>query len=371
MLRPLKRSAVFVLLSLQLAACNQNGGIFPDNRPLEISSEAWEAMMRNHKQSPLKATGKATDWAIDGLGFFEVKDPKTQKVYFTRNGAFQRDANGTLVTAEGYTLEPNMTLSDPETPFFLSEGGTVWEKDPRNGQWVQLGVITLSIFTEPSHLKAPARPDGLYEAVSMGGRSQGGAGQNYFGRTLSGALEDFSQASVSLPDSQCKSPGKAENTQRKLDWAIEGEGYFSLLNPLTGEMYYTRQGQFTTNSSGQVVDVHGYRLDPPVTLPPLEKQQTSSDSFLRIDADGTVWAQVDNQEHKLGVITLARADSPKQLSSVGFSRTSVLKSAGGLEQAEPGVNGLGTIKQGALESCGQDIISMPADFLPSITTSGL
>jgi flagellar basal-body rod protein FlgG len=70
------------------------------------------ATSRNFSQGSLQQTGNNLDVAIKGQGFFQIQLPDGTTGY-TRDGAFQVDANGALVTAAGYTVQPGITVPGP------------------------------------------------------------------------------------------------------------------------------------------------------------------------------------------------------------------------------------------------------------------
>lgn len=116
-------------------------------------------------------TGKETDLAINGRGFFRVSDPADgNREYFTRAGNFRRDDAGYLVTAQGYRLQGEGTLDAggfliPDTAINPSSGTSdavaSWAFEPTTGQLKLLfadgakldaGTVQLAMFTEPEGL---------------------------------------------------------------------------------------------------------------------------------------------------------------------------------------------------------------------------
>lgn len=379
MLSQMKLFVTISMLALSISACVSKSPVASDHRSQGLSPQATADFLKNFKQSPLKSTGRSTDWAIDGPGFFEVIDRSTNKKYYTRNGAFQRNSKGELVTSEGYFLEPGITLPDGDSPSFLSEGGSVWLKDPKTSQWTQLGMITLARFEKEENLKKPNSGAGLYEAVAAAGSVYKGQPNQYgIGRTLSGALEDFTQPPVTLPQSGCQYPSaKLQSTGKKTDWLIEGKGYFTFMNPLTGEIFFSRQARLTVNPNGQLVSPHGYYLDPAITLFPVANQANDPvQNFVRIDPDGRIWAKdAEGKETAIGNITVSLVEQPEKLQNIGFTRETVFALSDASQKIEqrvmPGQAGAGKIKMGGFEDCGQDLIARPADFLASTATAGL
>jgi flagellar basal-body rod protein FlgG len=99
--------------------------------------------------SNVTETTNAFDLAIQGRGFFQVTQPNGD-VRFTRDGAFQIDANGSMVTKEGFTVDPNIVVPTDATEVSISESGVVSAKV---GETIsQIGQITLVMFTNESGL---------------------------------------------------------------------------------------------------------------------------------------------------------------------------------------------------------------------------
>ncbi len=128
--------------------------------------------------------------------------------------------------------------------------------------------------------------------------------------------------------------GAIQETGDPLDLAIEGEGYFLLKRP-DGTTALSRNGSFSVDASGAVVDSEGATLEPPIKLP-----AGVSPSEVRIAPDGTVTAG----KHTLGQIKLVTVTSPDHLLSGGNSDFSVTASSGA-----PHVAATARIHQGALE----------------------
>ena len=100
-------------------------------------------------------------------------------------------------------------------------------------------------------------------------------------------------------------------TDRDLDVAIQGQGFFQILMP-DGNMGYTRDGQFQLNSEGSLVTSSGFLVEPQVTIP----QDASS---VTIGDDGTVSIvrQGSADSEGVGQLTLAGFINPEGLSSIG------------------------------------------------------
>lgn len=104
-------------------------------------------------QGSLAATGNDLDVAIDGNGFLEVTLPSGQLAY-TRDGALKRTAEGLVVTSDGYTVSPDITIPADARSISINAAGEVYAyfADATEGQL--LGQFTLSGFTNAKGLEA-------------------------------------------------------------------------------------------------------------------------------------------------------------------------------------------------------------------------
>jgi len=163
------------------------GGGAIDATGLQVGSGtevSGSAMMM--EQGQLEMTNNGFDLAIQGPGFFELQMPNGDLRY-TRDGAFRRNLNGDLVTAEGAYLNPRVTLPDGITNFTVSPGGTVSYQD-QNGQNIDLTTITLARFPNPTGLRAEG--GNLLSANESSGQPAALVpGENGAGAIQQGALE--------------------------------------------------------------------------------------------------------------------------------------------------------------------------------------
>lgn len=136
-----------------------------------------------------------------------------------------------------------------------------------------------------------------------------------------------------------ESQGALQETGNPLDLAIEGDGYFQVTRP-DGSVALSRDGAFSLDANGSIVDSQGNRLSPPITLP-----AGVTASKLRIAADGTVVADGKT----LGQIKLVTVPAPGGLTPEGGGLLVPGKRSGDPRPAS------GTIHQGALESSNVDI----------------
>jgi flagellar basal-body rod protein FlgG len=137
--------------------------------------------------------------------------------------------------------------------------------------------------------------------------------------------------------------GEFKHTQNQLDMAIEGNGFFQIIQP-SGETAYTRAGSFKLDSDGRVVTSDGFPMEPELTVP--------ADAIaISIGTDGTVSVLLpgDNQPSTIGNIELATFVNPAGLSSIGRNLFTPTASSGDAAAGTPGEEGYGTIAQGYLE----------------------
>ena len=111
------------------------------------------ATERLHTQGGLEETGNSRDLAINGQGFFKVLMPDGTTGY-TRDGSFQLNENGQMVTANGYPIEPAIFLPANALSVSIGEDGTVSVSQPGVAVDNQVGQITVSSFINPAGLQS-------------------------------------------------------------------------------------------------------------------------------------------------------------------------------------------------------------------------
>jgi len=135
----------------------------------------------------LKQTGNNLDIAITGKGFFQVLLPDGTIAY-TRNGAFKLDANGTIVTDDGYKLIPEITIPEDAVSISIGTDGTVSVLQAGQTELTQVGQIQLVSFINPAGLHSLG--DNLYVNTSTSGDPiPGTPGVNGFGQIRQGFVE--------------------------------------------------------------------------------------------------------------------------------------------------------------------------------------
>lgn len=111
------------------------------------------ATAKLHTQGNLMQTENAFDMAIQGKGFFQVLHPDGSMTY-TRDGTFGLDSTGQMVTANGYALEPAITVPDDALSVTIGSDGVVSVTTPGSAAPTQIGSIQLADFINPTGLEA-------------------------------------------------------------------------------------------------------------------------------------------------------------------------------------------------------------------------
>ncbi len=140
-----------------------------------------------HSQGSLMMTENALDLAIEGTGFFQVLLPD-DRIAYTRNGAFSRNAEGTLVTSSGYVVQPEIQIPDEATSISVSSNGTVSVTVPGQVGAQEVGQLTLADFSNLSGLQ-PIGQNFLVESEASGAPILSNPLEQGFGKLVQGALE--------------------------------------------------------------------------------------------------------------------------------------------------------------------------------------
>ncbi len=106
-----------------------------------------------HTQGNLMVTDNQLDVAIEGKGFFQSLDQDGNLMY-TRDGSFQMNQNGDVVTSSGYLLEPNVNVPQDTTNISITRDGAVYATQPGNVDQNQVGQIELATFINPAGLES-------------------------------------------------------------------------------------------------------------------------------------------------------------------------------------------------------------------------
>jgi flagellar basal-body rod protein FlgG len=145
------------------------------------------ASVRNFTQGALQNTGNNLDLAIQGQGFFQIQMPDGSTGY-TRDGSFQLDAGGQMVTNQGYVLQPGITVPANAINVSIAPDGQVQATIPGQTALQNLGQIQLANFINPAGLDS--RGGNLFAETAASGAPQAAApDSNGLGRLQRGYLE--------------------------------------------------------------------------------------------------------------------------------------------------------------------------------------
>ena len=151
--------------------------------------------------------------------------------------------------------------------------------------------------------------------------------------------------------------GNLEITDQPLDLAVSGRGFMQVLLP-TGETGYTRDGQLQLSSTGVLVNSQGFELQPSITIP-------DGTQNITIGSDGVVSATVSGSSTPSQIGTIQTADfiNPTGLQAIGGNMYKETAASGTPTTGTPGLNGLGSIEQGALENSNVNIVEELVDMI--------
>ncbi len=138
-------------------------------------------------QGNVLQNGNALDTAIQGRGFYQVQLPDGTTSY-TRDGGFRRNAQGELVTASGYLLQPGITIPDAAQSITIGSDGTVSVQLAGQASPIQVGTLQLVDFINPAGLQ-PRGENLFLETAASGSPQPGTPGLNGLGTVIQGALE--------------------------------------------------------------------------------------------------------------------------------------------------------------------------------------
>jgi len=146
------------------------------------------------------------------------------------------------------------------------------------------------------------------------------------------------------------SQGNFIQTENSFDVAIQGRGYLQILLP-SGEVGYSRDGSFRLDDQGRLVTVSGYPVEPGINIP-------ANAQSVSISSDGVVSIALPNQPDgtQVGNLTLANFINPAGLQAMGENLYIETVASGAPQVGAPGLDGLGTLIQGSLESSNVNVV---------------
>lgn len=163
-----------------------SGGVLPLGIQLGVGVRA-DAVGRVTEQGGIAATGNPYDLAINGRGYFQITMPSGQ-IGYTRAGNLAVNADGQMVTADGYPIQPAITVPAQATAIQITRDGIVevtlaGQTDPQ-----QIGQLEIASFINPAGLEAIG--DNLYlETPASGVATTATPGSPGLGTLMQGYLE--------------------------------------------------------------------------------------------------------------------------------------------------------------------------------------
>jgi flagellar basal-body rod protein FlgG len=145
------------------------------------------ATSRSFTQGNLQQSSNPMDLAIRGNGFFQIQLPDGTTGY-TRDGSFQVDAQGQLVTNNGYAVQPGITIPANAQSVTVGADGTVSCTLPGQAQAQSVGQIQIASFVNPAGLE-PKGMNVYAETAASGSANAGAPGANGLGSLQQGFVE--------------------------------------------------------------------------------------------------------------------------------------------------------------------------------------
>jgi len=153
------------------------------------------------------------------------------------------------------------------------------------------------------------------------------------------------------------SQGSVVASDKDLDLAIQGEGYFQITKP-DGSTAYTRDGSFERDGTGKLTTVDGYEVQPGITIP-------DNANSISVSPDGIVSALVgtDTTPTQLGQLQLARFVNKGGLASAGNNMFTETPASGPAQQGVPNADGMGNVMQSYLEDSNVNAVTEISDLI--------
>jgi flagellar basal-body rod protein FlgG len=145
------------------------------------------ATEKQYTQGNMQQTGNSLDVAVNGRGFFQILLPDGTMGY-TRDGDFEVNPQGELVTSSGYRVQPGITIPDGVQSITIGKDGVVTAQVSGDSQPTQIGTLQLVDFINPAGLQ-PKGENLLVESGASGSPQTGTPGLNGLGVIEQGSLE--------------------------------------------------------------------------------------------------------------------------------------------------------------------------------------
>jgi flagellar basal-body rod protein FlgG len=140
-----------------------------------------------YTQGGMVNTDNSFDLAIEGQGFFQVLMPDG-RVGYTRNGSFSRSADGTMTTASGYVVQPEIRIPAEATEVNISQDGLVSVRQAGEEEAQEVGQLTIASFANPRGLQ-PIGESFVTQTLASGAPTVAAPQAQGLGKLMQGALE--------------------------------------------------------------------------------------------------------------------------------------------------------------------------------------
>ena len=164
-----------------------NQGIVPEGASVGLGVKTT-AIRNLHIQGSLTSTGNKFDLALTGNGWFQIEGADGQTLY-TRAGAFNTNADGDLVTADGFSVQPAITVPADAVEIVVNKTGQVFARIEGQAQMQDLGQLTLATFANEAGL-SPLGDNLFQETAASGPANVGVPGDPGFATVQQGYLEN-------------------------------------------------------------------------------------------------------------------------------------------------------------------------------------
>jgi flagellar basal-body rod protein FlgG len=162
-------------------------GLVPEGAELGLGVKL-SAIRNINIQGPLSNTGNQLDLAVNGQGWFQIRNPDGEIVY-SRAGSFNTDANGQIVNGDGYALEPSIVVPPDTVLITVNKAGQVFARTGNGSVEQDIGQISLSNFANPAGLRAMG--GNLFQVTeASGAAASANPGSASYGVIEQGYLEE-------------------------------------------------------------------------------------------------------------------------------------------------------------------------------------
>jgi flagellar basal-body rod protein FlgG len=173
---------------------NDTGAILPAGLQWGMGVKE-AAVVQRQTQGVQKQTGRASDLMIKGSGYFQVQLP-SGAIAYTRNGSYERDSVGALVTSQGLPLLPNLTIPPNAVSWTVNQSGQLSVFLPGTTEPTVIGQLQLATFANPDGLDASPGDDLLLQTPASGPPIVANPGDNGMGTVHWGYVEGSNVNSV-------------------------------------------------------------------------------------------------------------------------------------------------------------------------------